>query len=210
VSAHVRAARDATLSGMEHDLTLQHPVVTLRPLRVGDAAELATLSSAAPSAREDLRWHTSPLPLDTETARTNIEQLLGDGTTRAFAVRGTVAGDLRGITSFYDLAVSVPRVEIGHTHYGRSFWGGDTNPACKLLMLTHAFEAWGCVRVALRCDAANSRSVGAIRRLGAQPEGVQRNHRRRHDGTVADTAYFSITDAEWPEVRAGLHARVAP
>jgi N-acetyltransferase len=64
--------------------------------------------------------------------------------------------------------------------------------------------------VALRCDADNLRSVGAIRRLGATPEGVLRAHRRRHDGTVADTAYFSVIDADWPVVREGLRARVSP
>ena len=202
------SAAGATLSAMQHDLVLVGPTVTLRPLRTEDAWELAVLSAGSPTAREDLRWHTTALPLDEPVARANIERLLADGTTRAFAVRGTTDGELRGITSFYDLVGSVPRVEIGHTQYGRSFWGGVTNPACKLLMLTHAFEAWRCVRVALRCDAANDRSVRAIRRLGARPEGIQRNHRRRHDGTVADTAYFSITDTEWPRVRDGLHARV--
>ena len=195
---------------MQRDLVLAGPTVTLRPLSLDDAGDLAVLTASSPTAREDLRWHTTALPLEEPVARANIEQLLTDGTTRAFAVRGNVANELRGITSFYDLVTSVPRVEIGHTQYGRSFWGGETNPACKLLMLTHAFEVWGCVRVALRCDAANERSVRAIRRLGARPEGVQRNHRRRHDGTVADTAYFAITDAEWHRVRDSLRARVVP
>ena len=104
----------------------------------------------------------------------------------------------------------MPRVEIGHTFYGRRFWGGDTNPHTKLLMLAHAFDTWSCERVALRCDADNARSAAAIQRLGARPEGVLRAHRRRHDGTVADTAYFSVVRAEWPEVRAGLLARVEP
>lgn len=80
----------------------------------------------------------------------------------------------------------------------------------RFLMLTHAFEVWGCVRVALRCDAGNERSAAAIRRLGAIPEGVLRNHRRRHDGSVGDTAYFSITQDDWPAVRAGLRARSEP
>jgi RimJ/RimL family protein N-acetyltransferase len=194
---------------MQHDLDLRGPVVTLRPLRPEDAAELAAVTTASPSPEHDLRWHTQPLPLDEATARRNIEELLADATTRAFAVRGTDAGELRGITSFYDLATSVPRVEVGHTHYGQAYWGGETNPSCKLLMLTHAFGTWGCVRVALRCDAENERSVGAILRLGARPEGVLRHHRRRHDGTVGDTAYFSITDAEWPGVERRLRARVS-
>ena len=76
----------------------------------------------------------------------------------AFAVVGG-DGEFRGMTTFYDFASSVPRVEIGHTHYGRRFWGGVTNPACKLLLLSHAFDVWGCVRVALRCDATTARSA---------------------------------------------------
>jgi RimJ/RimL family protein N-acetyltransferase len=195
---------------MHHELVLQGPVVTLRPLVVSDAADLAVLTSSSPTAAEDLRWHTSPPPVDEPTARAEVERLHADPTTMAFAVVGTVHGELRGITAFYEHAPAVPRVEVGHTQYGRQYWGSATNPATKLLMLTHAFEEWRCVRVALRCDARNERSAGAIRRLGARPEGVLRNHRRSHDGTVADTAYFSITDQEWPSVREDLRARVAP
>ena len=195
---------------MRHDLVLTGPVVTLRPLGLEDAAALAAVTTDSPDVTSDLRWHTSPLPVDEVTARANIGALVDNPTVTAFAVVGSSLGELRGITTFYEHVASVPRVEIGHTQYGRRFWGGDTNPACKLLLLTQAFEVWGCVRVALRCDAANERSAGAIRRLGATSEGVLRNHRRRYDGTVGDTAYFSVTDADWPAVRAGLRARVTP
>jgi RimJ/RimL family protein N-acetyltransferase len=75
-------------------------------------------------------------------------------------------------------------------------------------MLGHAFDVWGCARVALRADTRNTRSVAAITRLGAVPEGVLRNHRLAPDGTRGDTAYFSILPAEWPGVRAGLLARL--
>ena len=191
---------------MKHDLLLPGPTVSLRPLAVEDAPDLAAVTTDSADVAADLRWHTSPPPVDEETARANIDALTSNPTVIALAVVGSDGG-FRGITSFYDHSAAVPRVEIGHTHYGRRFWGGATNPACKLLMLTHAFEVWGCVRVALRCDARNERSAAAIRRLGATPEGVLRNHRRRHDGTVGDTAYFSITDEDWPAVRAGLQAR---
>jgi RimJ/RimL family protein N-acetyltransferase len=190
---------------VEHDLHLTGPVVTLVALATGHAAALAALGDAAAYA-----WHTSPLPLTPGTARQSIEALLENPTTLAFAVTSSGDGGLRGITSFYEHVPSVPRVEIGHTYYGRDFWGGDTNPHTKLLMLGHAFDVWSCERVALRCDAANTRSAGAIQRLGARPEGVLRGHRRRHDGTVADTAYFSILRAEWPGVRDGLLARTEP
>jgi RimJ/RimL family protein N-acetyltransferase len=195
---------------MHHDLELTGPVVTLRPLGPDDAAALAAVTVDSPDVGSDLRWHTTPPPVDEQAARADIESLLANPTVTALAVIGTASAELRGITTFYDHAAAVPRVEIGHTQYGRRFWGGPTNPACKLLMLEHAFETWGCVRVALRCDAENERSAGAIRRLGATPEGVLRNHRRRHDGTVGDTAYFSITDDQWPAVQAGLRARLAP
>jgi len=195
---------------MDHTLALTGPEVTLRPLRREDAADLAALTLDTDDVAADLRWHTSPPPVDEPTARANIEALLADPTVMGLAVVDSDSGALRGITSFYELSRSVPRVEIGHTHYGRRFWGGRTNPACKLLMLGHAFDTWGCLRVALRCDAQNERSAAAIRRLGARPEGLLRNHRRRHDGSVEDTAYFSITADEWPDVRAALRARVTP
>ena len=190
---------------MEHDLHLPGPVVSLVPLAVEHADQLAALGDP-----EAYAWNTSPPPLTTSTAFASIYDLQQNPTVMAFAVTSTEDGELRGMTTFYEHAPSVPRVEIGHTFYGRRFWGGDTNPHTKLLMLTHAFDTWSCERVALRCDADNTRSAAAIQRLGARPEGVLRAHRRRHDGTVADTAYFSVVRAEWPDVRAGLLARVEP
>lgn len=187
---------------MEHELTLADDVVSLVPLGREHADDLAALGD--PDA---LAYHTSAQPLTADVALASIESLLADPGVRPFAVTSTTGGQLRGITSFYDHVASVPRVEIGHTFYGRAFWGGETNPHAKLLLLTHAFDHWACERVALRCDADNTRSAAAIQRLGARPEGVLRAHRRRHDGTVADTAYFSIVRGEWPAVRKGLEER---
>jgi N-acetyltransferase len=188
---------------VEHALRLAGPVVSLVPLRPEHAGALAALGDPGAYA-----WHTSTPPLTEATALASIRNLLADPTMLAFAVTGTDGGELRGTTSFYEHAPSVPRVEIGHTFYGRRFWGGSTNPHTKLMMLSHAFDTWGCQRVALRCDADNERSARAIERLGARPEGVLRSHRRRHDGTVADTAYFSVVRGEWPDVRRRLQARV--
>lgn len=190
---------------MEHDLHLSGPVVSLVPLGPEHAEQLAELGDA-----EAYAWHTSPPPLTPELAMASIIRLIADPTFMPLAVVDTAGECLRGITSFYEHVPSVPRVEIGHTYYGRRYWGRETNPHTKLLMLTHAFETWACERVALRCDADNARSAAAIQRLGARPEGVLRSHRRRYDGTVADTAYFSIVRAEWPDVRRSLLARVEP
>ncbi|MEP7091543.1 MAG: GNAT family protein [Nocardioidaceae bacterium] len=190
---------------MEHDLHLPGPDVSLVPLGLRHAEALADLGDL-----EAYAWNTSPPPLDGPGARASIEGLLRDPGMTALAVTDTADDSLRGITSFYEHVPSVPRVEVGHTFYGRRFWGGHTNPATKLLMLAHAFDVWECERVALRCDAGNERSALAIARLGAHPEGVLRGHRRRWDGTVADTAYFSILRSEWHDVHRGLLARLEP
>jgi RimJ/RimL family protein N-acetyltransferase len=118
-------------------------------------------------------------------------------------------GEVRGSTRFYELNTGQRRVEIGSTFYGRAWWAGVTNPACKLLLLRHAFEELGLRRVALRCDARNTRSRAAILRLGAREEGRLRAHRVAPDGSVGDTLYFSVLADEWPGVRDGLEARLA-
>lgn len=189
---------------MQHDLTFEGHGVRLVPLapehapallRLVDEAMWAGMSSATPRTADDMLG---------EVARG-----LETPGRLAFAVLDAATGEMRGSTSFYDWFPAVPRVEIGHTYYGRAWWGGTTNPACKLLLLTHAFEVWGCRRVALRADVRNVRSTDAIRRLGAKPEGVLRAHRRGGDGVLTDTAYFSVLAPEWPAVRAGLVERLA-
>ncbi len=124
----------------------------------------------------------------------------------AFAV--VVDGRAQGSTSYLDVDLSVGGVEIGWTWYARPLWATTVNPACKLLLLTHAFEVLGAERVTLKTDGLNTRSQSAIRRLGATYDGTLRHHRRRPDGSVRDTAYFSILRSEWPGVREGLLARL--
>ena len=188
---------------MLHDLVLAGHGVRLVPLEVSHAAALVSIV-------DDALWRgmTSATPrTPTEMAETITDALDVPGRL-SFAVLDAASGEVRGSTSFYDWAPQYARVEIGHTYYGRPWWGGTTNPACKLLLLTHAFDSWGCARVALRADSENTRSTAAIQRLGATPEGVLRSHRVRPDGSRGDTAYFSILADEWPAVRAGLEARL--
>jgi RimJ/RimL family protein N-acetyltransferase len=113
-----------------------------------------------------------------------------------------------GSTSYLDIAPADGRVEIGATWYGRPWWGTFVNPEAKLLLLGHAFDDLAATRVAFRMDAENARSRGAVERLGAVFEGVHRNREHRPDGTLRDTAYYSILPAEWPAVRATLEARL--
>jgi RimJ/RimL family protein N-acetyltransferase len=99
-------------------------------------------------------------------------------------------------------------VEIGSTWYRREAQGGFVNPTAKLLLLGNAF-AQGAERVELKTDALNEHSRAAILKLGAKFEGVHRRHMRRPDGTLRDTAWYSVLREEWPTVKAGLEARLA-
>jgi RimJ/RimL family protein N-acetyltransferase len=100
------------------------------------------------------------------------------------------------------------RVEIGSTWLTPAVQRTAVNTEAKFLMLRHAFEEWGCIRVELKTDALNQQSRNAILRLGAREEGTLRRHLITHTGRVRDTVYFSILDSEWPEVKTRLLARL--
>lgn len=118
------------------------------------------------------------------------------------------ADEVVGSTRYMNVRPEHRGCEIGWTWYHPSAWGGVVNPEAKYLLMKHAFEDWGAMRVELRTDLRNLHSQAAIQKLGARREGVLRNHRIRRDGTIRDTVVFSVTDLEWPEVRAGLLARI--
>jgi RimJ/RimL family protein N-acetyltransferase len=119
------------------------------------------------------------------------------------------AGAVVGTSSYLDISASDARLEIGFTAYTPATWAGVVNPETKLLLLVYAFDVLGAGRVQLKTDVRNVRSQQAIARLGAQYEGVLRRYQRRADDTVRDTVIFSILAEEWPDVRAGLNARLA-
>jgi hypothetical protein len=100
------------------------------------------------------------------------------------------------------------RVEIGSTWLAASAQRTAINTEAKLLLLSYAFDHWGCIRVELLTDVLNAQSRAAILRLGAVEEGVLRNHMRMPGGRLRDSACYSIIPAEWPRVRAGLEARL--
>jgi RimJ/RimL family protein N-acetyltransferase len=134
-----------------------------------------------------------------------------------FATVALAAGEERvvGSTRFLDIECWPGRggdgptvVEIGATWLASTAQRTPVNTEAKLLMLTHAFEAWGVLRVSLKTDARNERSRRAIERIGAQFEGVRRAHKPATDGGVRDSAYYSIVAVEWPAVRDALLARL--
>jgi RimJ/RimL family protein N-acetyltransferase len=135
-----------------------------------------------------------------------IEQALADPDRLAFAV--IKDGRAIGTTSYGDIDRIVGGIEIGWTWYTPSVWASAVNPECKLLLLAHAFDDLGAGRVFLKTDGLNTRSQAAIRKLGAAYDGTLRHHRLRADGSVRDSAYFSILASEWPSVREGLRVRL--
>lgn len=121
-----------------------------------------------------------------------------------FACRRLADDRIIGVTTFLNPLPAIPAVEIGYTWNAASARRTGTNTESKLLLLRHAFEAWGCRRVALRATWYNTPSRRAIERIGATFEGRLRNDRVLPDGTVTDTAQYAITDADWPAVERHL------
>ncbi len=137
------------------------------------------------------------------------EQARRAGTALPFATVLASDGRPIGTTRFMNASPADRRVEIGWTFVGRPWQRTAVNTEAKYLMLRHAFEAWGCLRVELKTSHRNVQSQDAILRLGATREGALRRHTRMHDGTWRDTVYFSVLDDEWPRVKAGLEAKLA-
>jgi len=129
------------------------------------------------------------------------------GTWLAFAIRDLRSGEVVGTSSFLHIRPDKQTVEIGATFLHPSVRAGVVNPEAKLLMLAHAFAS-GARRVELLTDLRNVRSQAAIAKLGAVREGVLRRERVIWTGHIRDTVLFAVTDLNWPQVEAGLQARL--
>jgi len=121
-----------------------------------------------------------------------------------FATIERPGGRVVGCTRFMAISDAHRRVEIGSTWIARPWQRTAVNTEAKYLMLRHAFESWGCLRVELKTDARNERSRRAMLRLGLVEEGTYRKHMVTERGEVRDTVYYSVVDDEWPAVRARL------
>ncbi|TRX73185.1 GNAT family N-acetyltransferase [Pseudomonas mangiferae] len=180
-------------------VTLQRGALRLEPLTDADIPELAAL---AEENRDELIYMSGPLRPDWYRQALAEQR---EGRAVVFAIR---LGDaLIGTSRFADFMTALPAAEIGWTWLGRGEHGSGLNSSIKYLMLRHAFEEWHLVRVQLKTAASNQRSQRAIEKLGAQREGLLRNHRRLADGRLDDTVLYSITDREWPAVKQGLEAQ---
>lgn len=137
-----------------------------------------------------------------------IQQALVNPVRFPFAVIDDATNKVLGTTSYHDIMEDIRRVEIGWTWYAKSAQRTHVNTACKIMLLTHAFETLGCDVVGLRTDCLNFTSQKAIERLGMKKDGVIRHHLLRRDGTVRDTVMYSMLKDEWQDNKQCLLARL--
>lgn len=185
-------------------VTLENDVVRLEPLAHAHAAELA-----AATAGLEYAWYTS-IPRAGEV-EDEIERRLrwrDEGHMNPFAVLRLDTGRAVGMTTYCNIDEANRHVEIGYTWLGVDAQRTNVNAAAKLLLLAHAFDACDAIAVEFRTHWHNHQSRAAIERLGAKLDGVLRNHRLNPDGSMRDTAVYSILPHEWPAVRRGLDERV--
>jgi len=176
----------------------------MRPLRADDEAALAR----AFEDEELWTWMLVEQPRTRDQVRAWIEGalVLGERGEQVPFVAALPDGTLVGTSRYLDIRAYDRGLEIGWTMFFSNARGGWINGRAKLLMIGRAFDA-GFERVQLKTDARNLRSRGAIAAIGASFEGVLRSYQRRADGSLRDTAMFSIVRADWPAVRAALEAR---
>jgi N-acetyltransferase len=136
-------------------------------------------------------------------------RLRNAGTDLPFVVIHLATGKVAGATRYLDIRPAHRGLEIGGTWYGPEYQRTVVNTECKYLLLRHAFDALGCIRVQFKTDSRNLRSQKAIERLGAIQEGVLRNHMILLDGLYRHSVYYSILDSEWPGVKGRLEEMLA-
>src|SRR5690349_5091869 len=176
---------------------------SLSPNHEGDLAKAVT------DGRLWDLWYTS-VPDPTQVSKYVADALAGQtaGHMLPWAVRELSSGEVIGSTRYHDIVPAIDRVEIGYTWYAMSRQRTRLNTICKLILLSHAFDAVGCGVVGLRTDNFNFRSQRAIEALGAKKDGVIRHHWPRRDGSIRDTVMYSVLAHEWPDVKKHLEFRL--
>jgi N-acetyltransferase len=183
-------------------ITLNGKFVTLEPMskdHLGDLCDNGLDASI---------WQWSPEPITSkESMASYVDTALSEqskGVSLPFVTRENGTERLVGSTRFGNIDVPNRHVEIGWTWLAPEWQRTYVNTEAKLLMLTHAFETWKCIRVEFKTDALNEQSRNAILRIGAKQEGIHRNHMITESGRFRDSVYFSIIDSEWRDVKTRL------
>jgi RimJ/RimL family protein N-acetyltransferase len=185
-------------------VTLEGVRVRLEPLAKTHCAGLAEVG-----LDEEL-WRWIPVPVRTvDEMAAYIETALGEqerGISLPFAIIEKATGRAIGSTRYGNIDRTHHRAEIGWTWVAPDWQRTAANTEAKYLLLKHAFETLGCMRVELKTDSLNQRSRAAILRIGAREEGTFRNHMITASGRIRHTVYFSIIDSEWPSVKTRLES----
>ena len=177
--------------------------VRLEPFEERHREALARLAAAEPENFRHMPFAVERLGYSQWFELLRADQAAGRSIPHAIFVDDQIAGQ----SCYLNIRPRDAGVEIGSTWYATAAQGGFLNPTAKLLLIGNAF-AQGAERVELKTDALNERSRAAILKMGAAFEGIHRRHMRRADGTLRDTAWYSVVRDEWPAVRAGLEARL--
>lgn len=189
------------------DIILEDERVLLRPLKQEDAVYLSDYVKAEPSL-----WKYALTPITTVQ---EFEQYISTAiesrslkTSYPFIVFDKLQNKYVGSTRFYDIQLDHGSTQFGYTWYSEKTWGTGLNEHCKFLLLSHAFETIGFVRVEFRADNRNKRSIAAMQKIGCTVEGILRNHLPTSDGTRRDSIVLSMLKNEWPIIKAGFLARI--
>jgi N-acetyltransferase len=188
--------------GWLEPITLRGKYATLQPLSHGHHDGLVSATSDGELWR---LWYTIVPSPETMTAEIDRRlKLQAAGSMLPFAVIDNAAVTPVGMTTYLNVDAANRRVEIGATWYAKRVQRTAINTECKLLLLTHAFEALDCVAVEFRTHFFNYQSRRGIERLGAKLDGILRNHIVTPNGTYRDTCVYSIIAGEWPAVKTHL------
>lgn len=183
-------------------VTLEGRHVRLEPLAKAHLAGLAQVG-----LDEELwRWIPTPVRTQDEMAA-YVEMALQEqerGVSLPFAILVKAKGRAVGSTRYGNIDRTHHRMEIGWTWVARDWQRTAINTEAKYLLLGHAFETLGCLRVELKTDSLNEKSRAAILRIGAKEEGIFRNHMITASGRIRHSVYFSIIESEWPAAKARL------
>jgi N-acetyltransferase len=187
-------------------VTLEGHHVRLEPLAKTHLEGLTTVG-----LDEEL-WHWIPTPVRTrEEMAAYIDTALAEqerGVSLPFAIMEKAMRRVIGSTRYGNIDRTHHRVEIGWTWVARQWQRTAINTEAKYLLLKHAFETLGCMRVELKTDSLNEKSRAAILRIGAREEGIFRNHMITSTGRIRHSVYFSIIDSEWPSIKARLETKL--
>jgi N-acetyltransferase len=184
---------------------LEGPTIRLEPL-VPEHAALLWPKSEPEIFRYTLEW---PRDWSSEAFDDWVRYCLQMPASLLWTIFVNDTGEAAGMTGYLDVRPQHQGLEIGRTWIARSHQGTRVNPESKLLLLRHAFEDLGAVRVQFKTDLNNLHSQRAIEKLGAQREGVLRRYQMRSNGFVRDTVIYSILAEEWPQVKSRLEERLA-